>query len=294
MIIWLASYPRSGNTLFRTICRHCFGLYSYADEPVDYESDFRSNPDLIGHVEYPESWEEFYPKATASPELFLVKTHKHPIDDQPVIYIVRDGRAAIQSYRKFHRSFNRIDKSLVSIILGNDHYGDWSTHYDQWNNRNVKPFLVRFEDIIEITDEQLADTADFIRYRGKINKWLNPVHELQTYEPNFFNEKNRWFKPGKEWTTSTDYLFNKLHHQLMADLEYNTPASSPDWESSPLPGIDLTVDELITQVKQLINTNNELMGICQERKVLIDKLQGICEERLDIINKFHKPDNGNK
>ncbi len=29
MINWLASYPRSGNTLLRTILKTCFGLMSY-------------------------------------------------------------------------------------------------------------------------------------------------------------------------------------------------------------------------------------------------------------------------
>ena len=290
MIVWLASYPRSGNTLLRTICRHCFHLYSYADEPVDYKSEFRSNPDLIGHMEYQESWEEFYPKASASPEVFLVKTHNYPIDNQPVIYVVRDGRSSIQSYRKFHLSFNRIDKSLVSIILGNDHYGDWSTHFDKWNNRDVKRLLIRFEDLVDITGEGLAEIAAFIHYKGKINKWSNPVQELQSYEPNFFNEKNREFIPGKDWTPATEYVFNKLHHQLMADLKYNEFSFPLDRKSDQLPGIDLIIDDLILLVKQLQSNNNDLMRICKERKALIDKLHGICEERLDIIRKFHQPD----
>jgi len=289
MIVWLASYPRSGNTLLRTICRNCFHLYSYADEPVDYESEFRSNPDLIGHVECREPWEEFYRKAAASPDVFLVKTHKYPIDNQPFIYIVRDGRSSIQSYRKFHQSFNRIDKSLVSIILGNDHYGDWSSHYEKWNNREAKRLLIRFEDLIDINGERLAEIADFIHYKGKINEWLNPVQELQTYEPNFFNGKTRGFIPGKEWTPATDYLFNKLHHQLMIDLKYIALPPSLDLKSDQFPGIDLIIDELIILAKQLQNNNKELMGVCEERKALIDKLHGICEERLAIIRKYHQP-----
>ena len=290
MIVWLASYPRSGNTLLRTICRHCFHLYSYADEPVDYESEFRSNPDLIGHMECPEPWEEFYTKASASSAVFLVKTHNYPIDHQPFIYIVRDGRSSIQSYRKFHLSFNRMDKSLVSIILGNDHYGDWSTHFDKWNNRDVKRLLIRFEDLVDITGEKLSEIAGFIRYKGKINNWVNPVRELQTYEPNFFNEKNRGFIPGKEWDPATDYLFNKLHHRLMADLAYNEPSFPLDRKLHQIQDMDLMIDELILLVKGLQNNNRELMGVCNERKALIDKLHNICEERLAIIRKYHQPD----
>ena len=37
--IWLASYPRSGNTLLRTILNHCFNLKSASF----YFSDFKGN-----------------------------------------------------------------------------------------------------------------------------------------------------------------------------------------------------------------------------------------------------------
>jgi len=36
-MIWLASYPRSGNTLLRVILKHCFGLSS---QSVYHDSEF--------------------------------------------------------------------------------------------------------------------------------------------------------------------------------------------------------------------------------------------------------------
>ena len=78
MIIWIASYPRSGNTLLRTICRHCFNVYSYADEPIQ-ETGFLANPGLGGHLEYKSDWPDFYQKASQSEKYFLIKTHSLPL-----------------------------------------------------------------------------------------------------------------------------------------------------------------------------------------------------------------------
>ena len=74
MIIWLSSYPRSGNTLLRTIIKSCFDISSFSDEPVNYESEFRTNPELIGHCELEGEWSSFYPKAVSTEKIFLVKT----------------------------------------------------------------------------------------------------------------------------------------------------------------------------------------------------------------------------
>ena len=52
-IIWLASYPRSGNTLLRTVLWHCFGLRSASL----YPEDLGGNKELkryIGHIDQSE------------------------------------------------------------------------------------------------------------------------------------------------------------------------------------------------------------------------------------------------
>ena len=82
MIYWLASFPRSGNSFFRRVCRYNFKFIVYSKytekkAPVDQET-------LI--------------KMAKSPEPYVVKTHDLPMDDAPAIYLVRDGRDALISY----------------------------------------------------------------------------------------------------------------------------------------------------------------------------------------------------
>ena len=66
MIVWLASYPRSGNTLLRTVLKQTMGLWSYS-----------------GPMPITEPWELFYEKASADETTCLVKTHLQPRDSQP-------------------------------------------------------------------------------------------------------------------------------------------------------------------------------------------------------------------
>ena len=48
--IWLASYPRSGNTFLRTILWHCFGLRSASVYPQDLGGN-RALEGYVGHIE---------------------------------------------------------------------------------------------------------------------------------------------------------------------------------------------------------------------------------------------------
>jgi len=78
-MIWLASYPRSGNTFFRIILHEVYGIKSVA-----YTGPFMEKGDYSPE-EYP-----------------VIKTHllpdQLPEDDKtPSIYLVRDGRDAIVS-----------------------------------------------------------------------------------------------------------------------------------------------------------------------------------------------------
>ena len=47
MIVWLASYPRSGNTLLRQVLKRCFGLDSY-EAPGPVFVDLPDAPDRHG------------------------------------------------------------------------------------------------------------------------------------------------------------------------------------------------------------------------------------------------------
>lgn len=225
MIIWLASYPRSGNTLLRTVLHSTMDIGCYDSEHLVFEPDNQSTK-YTGGISAPPGtvWPEFYQHARTSPETYFIKTHFPPKDDQPAIYMVRDGRLACWSYLAFHHSYTHMpDVSLQDIVMGYSAYGNWTTHFRAWNARPSGPrLLVRYEDLVGIETEGLQKIADFLKHTGPIKAWENPFNELQRVKPQFFREgKSLWSRP-EAWSDLTDDVFRLLHGSLMAELGYAT------------------------------------------------------------------------
>jgi hypothetical protein len=263
MIVWLASYPRSGNTLLRTVLKRCMDLDSYADEPIAVESPLRSDNALIGHLELPAPWSEFYAKARRSPERILVKTHLPPRDDAPFIYVVRDGRSAVKSYVKYYEQYVPGHAvNLFRLIAGDDAYGDWTSHYEAWNGRpRANGLVVRFEELVDASDDLLRRLAAFLGQERPVVPWRNPLEELAQAEPGFFRGGGRHFEGRDDWPQLVDDCFHFFHGAQMARLGYSPPGP-----------------------RELVRRNGQLMGTCDERLALIERLHREAQERLDIIN----------
>src|ERR1700730_4471929 len=101
MIIWLASYPRSGNSLLQIILKESFGLQTYdINPPFSTASGNEKFREIVGNVdEYLDK--QKLSEAAVSDHTYFVKTHDPPQDDAKAIYIVRDGRSTVVSYFHF-------------------------------------------------------------------------------------------------------------------------------------------------------------------------------------------------
>src|SRR5689334_22624876 len=94
MVVWLASYPRSGNTFLRIVLHCLYGIPTYRvyedNDPVAQ----RIGPDLVGYR--PKPMDRAMMRDSA--EVFFTKTHKRrKADGYQAIYLVRDGRDAVVS-----------------------------------------------------------------------------------------------------------------------------------------------------------------------------------------------------
>ena len=92
MIIWLASYPRSGNTYFRVLLNTIFGVktYSIHNDTHDIAAD-QSTVEIVGHEHLPEDFD--LDRARLSNSIYVIKTHAPPQNETDMaIYLVRDGR----------------------------------------------------------------------------------------------------------------------------------------------------------------------------------------------------------
>jgi hypothetical protein len=102
MIVWLISYPRSGNTLLRTLLYHHCGVHTYSmsADPEFFRQGFYND---VGHMGWPPygNDDSGIMKLMDSPITYFIKTHagnkEGVYHHGKIVHIVRDGRDAVVS-----------------------------------------------------------------------------------------------------------------------------------------------------------------------------------------------------
>lgn len=196
MIIWLASYPKSGNTWVRSILAALL-----------YSSDGAFNFDLIKRIpqfpkkevfkdlvkdfsnfnEIKKNWITVQEKINLEKEIKLLKTHngKYTVekdnftDDQnslAVIYIVRDPRTLVKSISNhFTKSHYDASKFLIApSLIGNGKsfeerkdgiltlIGKWNDHYRSWTKNKNNLLLIKYEDLVNNPETELTKLIKFL------------------------------------------------------------------------------------------------------------------------------------
>ncbi|MGB9187927.1 MAG: sulfotransferase domain-containing protein [Methylovirgula sp.] len=219
--MWLASYPRSGNTLLRTLMWHCFGIntYSLYDDKDDIGADAELSS-IVGHVRHDLDQAEFYTKAKESESTYFVKTHDPPADNAKAIYIVRDGRSAVVSYFHYIKAFNPGAATTIrDVIVGECMFGAWSDHFEAWHSRKrPHTLLLRYDDLARNPANGLDLISAFVE-RPIINPRPPSFEELKTVNSKFFRSGGDVTNIG-ELTGETLDVFWSLHGRLMVELGY--------------------------------------------------------------------------
>jgi FkbM family methyltransferase len=229
MITWLASYPRSGNTLLRLILKNVFDQPSFSkhDDAADIGSDPRL-ADLVGHQFLTGKWADESARFQADAECKLVKTHDPPEDDSPAIYIVRDGRSACRSFYHYLKEFPHLRArfSLMDVICGFTPFGSWSDHLTDWNpQKRPRTLLLKYEDLLNRPDAGIAQLAEFLQLAPRRN-WQNRFDELRPLNPRFFRagESN---DPKTALAGEDAAVFWAQHLDWMRQLDYPIPEPPP-------------------------------------------------------------------
>jgi hypothetical protein len=229
------------------------------------------------------SWESFYEQASSSRQLYAIKTHRPPRDNQKAIYVVRDGRQALLSYGKFHQTFfGEKQLSLLQLILGMDYYGGWSQHYKKWTEHRPDTLFVRYEDLVSGDESTLTSIERHIQFRGQFRAWSNPFHQLRTNNPSFFRDGKVSWEKDSSWNEFLNGVFFHLHGRTMVELGYVNEADLLNVRLSTSEG----VLDLMATTGDLINMNKRLQTTCDERLRIIEELKSACDERLALINQL--------
>ena len=197
MIIWLASYPKSGNTWVRSIISSL--LYSKEGnfnfeliKKIEQFPEKKYFENLIDKFDnfnkITENWILAQEKINLSDEVKLFKTHqgkytvgKNNFTDKnntlATIYIVRDPRNLVTSISN-HFSLTKSEASnflLTPQLIGNGKsmkekiggmynlLGTWNEHYKSWTRNKDDFLLIKYENLIINTEEELKKIILFLR-----------------------------------------------------------------------------------------------------------------------------------
>ena len=179
MIIWIASYPKSGNTWVRSI----ISSYFFTDTG-DFDFNLLKNISLYPGPKYFKNkinkpgevslfWESSQKNIVTKETQTFLKTHNALIalnnrlftsekTSLGAIYIVRDPRNILSSlknhydFKDYNEAFEfmRNKKKYIWDIRKNNDYsgfqflGSWQEHYKSWiKNQKFKTLLVKYEDL---------------------------------------------------------------------------------------------------------------------------------------------------
>lgn len=153
-VIWLASYPRSGNTMTRIIFSLCFGLPTAAT----YREDFDGNEELqklTGRIAPTDDGVIDFGDAPVR----IIKTHGAPQNDLKAIYVIRNG---IDATASFHDHGGR-RIPIATLIDGRPGLWTWSEHVARWSPMTrPNTLLLRYEDLVGDVARSVDQIADFI------------------------------------------------------------------------------------------------------------------------------------
>ena len=245
MIIWLASYPKSGNTWLRLFLKSYFSkpeselnINKFATDNFKCDSFpnlsllEKLNVDYLKFEEIVKNWSSMQNFINLHNKINYVKTHNALCTVGPfkftdksqtagAVYLIRDPRDVAVSYS--HHLGKSIDET-INIMNAEFNFefpdskrgkfkssliGKWSVHYESWRTFNSGEVLViKYEDMVNKTTETFSQ---ILHYLSKIQGFKIDTKKLQysIEQTNFQTLSNLEKKQGFREKGEGKFFFRK-------------------------------------------------------------------------------------
>ncbi len=228
MIIWVASYPRSGNHFFRVLLHRMLGVNTYTIYPQDPQP-----MEALGEAPF----DRTLAAAARSKEIYFLKTHELPGRDKyPAIYLVRDGRDALVSHTHYTLTGEPVHTCvgggenavfhnvLHGLIATAPQFGGWSGNILAWRRRAAPTHAIHFEDLILNPEAVVRKALSELDCNLPILKSavIPKFEELHKADPKYFR-RGRVGAWKEEMPPGLSALFAKLHGGVMRAMNYDCP-----------------------------------------------------------------------
>ena len=208
MIVWLASYPKSGNTWVRLFLRSYLSkdkeVFNINQKPGDqFKINRFPNYKILKEMqissnnffEIAKNWITVQEKINLNNKLNILKTHnalctingsKFTNKENTIgaIYIVRDPRDVAVSF-SHHLGISLTE--VVDLMINENHsiyesdfvpekngtgstlLSSWANHYKSWKNYNLsKILIIKYEDLVNKTFEKFYEIVSYLNKLQKI------------------------------------------------------------------------------------------------------------------------------
>jgi hypothetical protein len=242
MIIYICSYPRSGNDWVANVIRHCFGLhpsslYHQTNSNYNYGECLETNKFIIEDSS-DNTWrvldnckdlltDEFRQQLAKDKSVYILQTHEFPyasyIPGEHIIHIVRNPASVFWSFYKFNNE-KGYNLTIEDNIFGNATFGKWNEHtatYIAFGEQNPKIYsLFSYEEFFNGFDSLLKAITNYSA--------LTQVNHIDTFpEFDYWHKKDKLhFRNGRnsDWKSNLTIdqlaLIWILHGEVMKKCGY--------------------------------------------------------------------------
>ena len=230
MIIWIASYPKSGNTYLRSfISSYYFSKKGKFDfdlllNILQFPSIKFTKKKINSEEEASQNWIYNQQQFFSGDKIHFIKTHSSLIEYRGnsftnknlslgAIYIVRDPRNLITSmthhyslnYEQAYSKLINEKQTLLEKSTDGDYsnftfLGSWSSHYKSWKNtKDFKTLFIKYEDL---ENNKLETFNKIVNFINSLKKDQSTVDEKRfknaINSTNFSNLRNKEENEGFE------------------------------------------------------------------------------------------------